>query len=877
MAEIFRARHLSSNRIVALKRILPSVSEDDEFISLFHDEARIASRLSHQNIASIIDVGQVSSSHYIALEYIEGKPLRTLIDRSAAGRITIPVELGVHIMAEVARGLAYAHDRKDELGRPLGIVHRDVSPQNVLISFSGEVKLIDFGIAKAAGKITRTHAGVIKGKLGYMSPEQVTGAPIDRRADIFALGICLWETLTSERLFEAPNELLAMDKIRTANAAPPSRLNPAVSPVLDGIVLKALAKHPEQRYATASDFENDLRAFARMLPVAADGERLRALMAHMFPAEADQENARMSDKGGSDLDVFDGLAKRPSRQPPSTSRQRSGPPGPPPVSSKQKTLLGMSAPLPPPGAPNSRPPIPSRPPGPPPSRASQPGRTGSLPPPPVPPMSRPGPPLPMPGPLPPKPPPAGAAPVDMDWDDEDEKTAVFDKQVEQDAAHALLRGGPPVPAAGAPSSRLGSGGAALVSASGGAAPASMPRPPGAFGPAAMHPGAMPTPGAPMPAAEPAVGQFAPAVAQPSGGAGRVALMAIAALLSVGLLAAMVVYFALPRQGSMVVTVAGPGNKSVDAVQVFVDGAKKCDTSPCRVTDLGPGTHMVKVTAAGFQATADQAVRVAGGEEAVLNVSLARSTEGTGIRVPAVSAGLVKLYVDNKEIGPLPQELKDMTPGNHVIKIAGDRYEPYEKRITVAADEMQAVEAKLKVVKGLATIKAGDGANDARVLLVSGSERRPIPNLPIKIDITTDKPWSIVATKRGFEDFKKPIVFDDGQAEATFVVELFEKGKPAPPRPGPIARLPITGPKPTEKPVEKPVEKPAAGTGTLNINSIPVSNVILDGRPLGTTPKVGLSVPAGNHTVVFVHAEHGRKVRSVSVPAGGTATAAVRFP
>jgi serine/threonine-protein kinase len=456
----------------------------------------------------------------------------------------------------------------------------------------------------------------------------------------------------------------------------------------------------------------------------------------------------------------------------------------------------------------------------------------------------------------------------MDWDDEDEKTAIFDKQGEQDAAQALLRSGPPAPAAGAPSSRLGSGGAMLASASGGAAapPPSMPRPPG--------PPSMPIPQQSMPAPMPAPAQFTtmPAQPQPSGGVGRVVLMAMAALLAVGLVAALVVYFALPQQGSIVVTVAGPGNKSVDAVQVFVDGAKKCDTSPCRVSDLGPGTHMVKVTAAGYQATADQAVKVDGGEEAVLNVTLARASDGTGIRVPSVSAGLVKLYVDGKEIGPLPQELKELAPGEHVVKIAGDRYEPYEKRITLASDEMLSIEAKLKVVKGLATIKAGDGATGARVLLVSGNERRPIPKLPIKIDITTDKPWNIVATRNGYEDFKKPIVFEDGQAEATFVVEMYEKGKTPPPKP--IGKAPTGVGKGPDKP-DKP--EPAAGGGTLNINSIPVSNVILDGRPLGTTPKTGISVPAGNHTVVFVHAEHGRKVRSVNVPAGGSATAAVRFP
>jgi hypothetical protein len=357
------------------------------------------------------------------------------------------------------------------------------------------------------------------------------------------------------------------------------------------------------------------------------------------------------------------------------------------------------------------------------------------------------------------------------------------------------------------------------------------------------------------------------------------LLAVAALLAIGIVAALVV-FAVPRKGTMVVTVAGPGNKSVDAVQIYVDSVKRCDTSPCRVTDLSTGTHMVKVSAAGYQATADQAVRVETSEDAVLNVTLSRASEGTGIRVTADTVGSVKLSVDGKEIGPLPQELKDMTPGEHVIKIAGDRYESWEKRINVESDQMQTIEPKLKVVKGLATIKAGTGADGAKVLLVSGSERRPIPKLPIKIDITTDKPWSIVASKSGYEDFKKDIVFQDGRAEETFVIDMWEKGKKPPPQAATTTGKTATG---GEKPITgKPAtggEKPVAatGTGTLNCNSIPVSNVIVDGRPMGSTPKVGISVPAGNHTVVFVHAEYGRKTRVVNVPAGGSATAAVRFP
>ncbi|MFO0568700.1 MAG: serine/threonine-protein kinase [Polyangiaceae bacterium] len=909
MAEVFLARDQRTRAVVALKRILPNVSEDEEFIQLFYDEARIVTELDHPNIARIVGAGQVDATHYIAFEYVNGQPLRTLLDRAAASRSALPTELAIHIITEVCSGLAYAHDRQDAQRRPLNIVHRDVSPQNILVSYDGRVKLIDFGIAKAAGKITRTQAGMIKGKVGYMSPEQIAGTDVDRRADIFALGICLWEALTGKRLYDGPNELAVMNKIRSESVVPPSTENPRLPRALDPIVLKALAKDPKQRYATASELEEDLRSVARGLPALGDPGRLAQLMRQMFPSEAaraasgPQEMIGMSDKGGSDLDVFDGLAKKSGR--PGPPSQAPGPrplPAPTPPPGSKKTLLGLPAPTPPPPQSGKNLPPPpslrSGPPAlPPPSRAA-----GALPPPATPPpLSKP----PAPGPLPPKPPPAAAAPVDMDWDDEDEKTAVFDK--EPDApAQSLMKSGPPAPAAGGPSARVGAA-AALMGSSGGVAQPSFPSagpPPPSMGmppsipSAAMQSAMPPIPSAmppipasmPMPSAPPAIApaQVPPVVpgpypaAQPSGGAGRMILLAAAALLTVGLIAAMVVFF-LPRKGTLVVTVAGPGNKTVDAVQVFVDGNKRCDTSPCRVTELSTGTHMVKVTAAGYQATAEQGVKVANGEDAVLNVTLSRASEGTGVKVSADTIGSVKLFVDGKEIGPLPQELRDMTPGEHVIKIAGERYEAWEKRINVDDGQVQSIEPKLKVVKGLATIKGGNGADGAKVLLVSGSERRPIPKLPIKIDITTDKPWSIIATKTGFEDFKKDITFQDGKAEETFTIDMWEKGK----QPKPEAPTAAVGTTPTgggEKPeVAKPPvgggEKPvaAAGNGTLNINSIPVSNVILDGRPMGSTPKVGLSVPAGNHTVVFVHAEHGRKTRVVNVPAGGSATAAVRFP
>ncbi|MEZ4376361.1 MAG: protein kinase [Polyangiaceae bacterium] len=926
MAEVFRARHRESGETVALKRILPNVAEDDEFIEEFHDESRIACQLDHPAIARIIDVGAVDASHYIAFEFVEGRSLRSLLDRGQP----LPLELTLYVISQVAQALAYAHAATDGRGRRLGVVHRDVSPGNVLLSFNGDVKLIDFGIAKAEGRITSTQAGNIKGKLGYMSPEQVSGKGVDERSDVFSLGICLWECLTGERLFNATNEVVLISMIRSREILSPSQAvasaggNRKIPPELDKIVLKALAKDVNERYATASQFDDDLRAFAqRELPKnpqssqashgsggsrwqASARESAKRFMQGAFPQNASspvpslgvhQEN-RMSDKGGSDLDVFDGLANKKSRtvqmpSGPSAPAPPSGPPSArpptPPPAPRQKTLLGLPAPTAAPAPPPSRGPAPppsrtSGPPGPPTSRSG-----GSLPPPAVPSQR---------GSLPPRPPPPStAAPVDMDWDDEDEKTAIYDKSGTEDAARALLRSAPP-PAAGAPPPPASAAG--LVSSG---AP---PPPPGlgqtmqmgpqsqqphsqqpGYGqqvPPSMQPHSMQPQMAPH-SMQPQSMQPMPAQAvmhappQQSSGA-RSALLAVAALLVVGLVAAAILLLRPPGTGKLVVTVSGPNNRAVDALQVYVDGAKKCEASPCILKDIEAGTHMVRVVASGYQETADQAIKVPGGDEALLKVDLAPATGGTGVKVTAEGAGL-KLYVDGKEIGPLPQELKDMTPGEKVIKVAGsDRFEPWEQKVTVAQDQMKDIgPLKLKVKKGLAHIKLGPNAAGARVVLVSGNDRRPIPSdklsgdRGLKIDITTDKPYRIEATKSGFSNYRKDIVFEDGEAEKTFEITMYEVGKEPPPDKQPVATGGGTKPPPTGG-----TEPPAAtGNGTININSIPVSNVILDGRPLGQTPKTGISVSAGNHTVVFVHPEHGRKVRSAKVDAGKSVTVAVRFP
>jgi serine/threonine-protein kinase len=469
--------------------------------------------------------------------------------------------------------------------------------------------------------------------------------------------------------------------------------------------------------------------------------------------------------------------------------------------------------------------------------------------------------------------------VDIDWDDEDEATMVFDKSVEDTARSLLHSAPPPSPAAGMP--------AAPLPAAGAPPPARqstlMTRPPTPSVPPPTLPRApLPPPKAvPAPYVAPAPPPQAvfepPPIAQPSGSSRGLMIGAVVLLLAGAGAAAM---FLMPKKGSMVLTVAGPGNKSIDTVEVYVDGAKKCEASPCRVIDLAAGTHLVKVTAAGYQPTADQAVKITSGDEAVQNIALTRASEGTGIRVTAEGRG-IKLSVDGKEVGPLPQELKELSPGDHLVHLdGGERYDSFEKHIMVEADQMQTLEPKLRVKKGLATIKLGDNAEGAKVLLVSGAERRPIQNLPITVDISVEKPYSIVASKRGFNDFEQRVAFEDGQAERTFLVNLTAAGSEAPapaPAPAPVPHgnsAPAPGPAPAPAPAPKPA---ATGNGTVNLNAIPVSNVLLDGRPMGQTPRMGVSVPPGPHTVVFVNSEFGRKAKTINVEAGKSATVVVRFP
>jgi serine/threonine protein kinase len=1119
MAEVFHAIDTRSGTPCALKRILSAAAEEEDFVRELEDEARIASTLDHPSIARVLDFGAIEGTYFIAYELVDGVDLRVVFENASLAGEPLALPFLLHVFSRVAEALAHAHAHE--------VVHRDVTPQNIVISRAGDVKVIDFGIAKAKGRLTRTGAGVIKGKLGYMSPEQVRGGtpeePVDERTDVFSLGICLWELLTLKRLFTGPNEILVLDMVKRHVPEPPSkhRREPAAHlEILDGIVRKALAKKHDERYRSARQLTKDLQEFVGNSGAVATREDIAVTMRRTFGERGtgsimELQETRMSDdnKSGSDLDIFEGLGKKSSAR---TSAAPAAPPPPPGSSSNpnmaavgvakphpdmKKTLMGIPGPaqlpsqsslpaMPPSAPPQSSPPqsaaspsagppsgrisvppplpasaqsapasgsmraaapssapTPSKPPPPPgrgslPNLGSQPPQSGSSPsqsnmqavsasspsatqkaqsqvPPPA--STRPGPGAvvsqgpssgSMPGVVPPAPAtsPNGGAKLNMDWDDDDEATHVFDKESKDNQQAAEAKGpesrrpehasmddilssprpssqipaaapaaGTPPPAptstlsgqfgalgqpresqnngspSGPPSTQFRSGpppSQSLRSApppppgsirpynpSTSTAPMPPPPPPGQTTTAPMHmppTQSQPPPSqsrqqsapphhsqppqhhsgppqhhsapphqhvsqAPMPHMPPinrAMEATAVVPRAQSGGGG--AALWVALLIGVCMAVGAGVFFLMPRTGTLVVNVADSKGAAVNKLEVLVDGKTACESAPCIVRDISAGVHEVKVSATGFDAPAPRAITIESRKDTSsdFTLSAARTSGGTGVKVSGnpLQSG-VRLLVDGKEIGPLPQELHDLAPGSHTVKVVGsERYQPIEKTIDVKQDELTDLgTVALKVLKGKATIQLGTPG--AKVYLVSGTNRKEVPQFPIAIDFDPNEKWNLEAKMAGMDDYAQPISFDDGQAEKTIVVTLSPKGTSAPVAAAPVVKQPTFTPAPAQ-PIAAPKEpvaakepaapkepvaakEPAApktpaapaaagGEAFLNINSRPASTVLLDGKPLGPTPRVHVSVTPGAHTVLFVNAEEGlKKSVPITVAAGET--------
>ncbi|PIR18201.1 MAG: hypothetical protein COV46_00880 [Deltaproteobacteria bacterium CG11_big_fil_rev_8_21_14_0_20_49_13] len=294
MAEIYKAKTFGVDgfeKLLVMKRILPHCSADKDFITMLVDEAKLSVTLSHANVVQVYDLGKVGDDYFISMEYISGVNLRDIIYRCREKNIRIPEELSTYILSEVCKGLDYAHRKTDASGNPLNIVHRDVSPQNILISYEGEVKIVDFGIAKAAMNISHTMAGILKGKIAYMSPEQALGKSIDYHADIFSTGIVLYEALTGEKLFTGESQFEVLKKIRTTKMDL-TKLPGTMPDGLKNVLARSLAYLPKDRYASAGDMQIDLTRYLYTSHVDFTPQKLAAFIKELFFDEISKQRER---------------------------------------------------------------------------------------------------------------------------------------------------------------------------------------------------------------------------------------------------------------------------------------------------------------------------------------------------------------------------------------------------------------------------------------------------------------------------------------------------------------------------------------------------------------------------------------------------------
>jgi serine/threonine-protein kinase len=297
MAEVFLAESAGIEgfkKQVAIKRVLPHLSEKKRFIAMFLDEARLSAHLSHSNVAQVFDIGVGDNAYFIVMEYVDGSDLKGVIDFMAKSGQSMPIEAACFIAAKICEGLTYAHELKGADGQSMQIVHRDMSPPNVLITKYGEIKIVDFGLAKATSQLEKSEAGIIKGKFSYLSPEAAQGGEVDLRTDIFAVGIILWELLSGKRLFLGETDFATVKQVQAAQIPSLRQQNPSIPPELEGILARALARDPQNRYGSARDLGRDLTSFLYRFgrPVSAFdiAEFVRGAVAHRKKQQPDKSS-----------------------------------------------------------------------------------------------------------------------------------------------------------------------------------------------------------------------------------------------------------------------------------------------------------------------------------------------------------------------------------------------------------------------------------------------------------------------------------------------------------------------------------------------------------------------------------------------------------
>jgi len=298
MAELYRSKVTRAHgfeKLVAIKKILPHLTDQGNLVKAFIDEAKLAALLQHENIVQIYDFGSIDDEYFIAMEYLFGKDLRRLTHKARKTAVPLGLENTLYIISCICAGLDYSHNLKDLQGKPLNIIHRDINPQNIFLTYEGQVKIIDFGIAKAASHNSTTHEGLIKGKLAYMSPEQATGKTIDHRSDIFSTGIIFYELLAGRRMFEGET-MEVYSQVREARYEPLDKLMPDLPAKLYGIVERALAKEPDERYQTCGEMLADLEECIFEMSARLNGRSFASFVKEFFKEELALEETALWEK-----------------------------------------------------------------------------------------------------------------------------------------------------------------------------------------------------------------------------------------------------------------------------------------------------------------------------------------------------------------------------------------------------------------------------------------------------------------------------------------------------------------------------------------------------------------------------------------------------
>jgi eukaryotic-like serine/threonine-protein kinase len=863
MAEVFRAKAFGVEgfeRLVAVKRILPNIAEDKEFIEMFVDEAKIAVQLNHANIAQIFDLGVVDGSYYIALEHIHGRDLRSIFDRCGSQGAPMPVAQACFVVMKVCEGLDYAHNKRDQAGNELNLVHRDVSPQNVLVSFEGEVKIIDFGIAKAAGKGSKTQAGILKGKFGYMSPEQVRGLPIDRRSDIFSCGIVLYELLTGERLFQGESDFSTLEKVRNVEILPPSTYNRNIPDELERIVLKALARDVEDRYQNAIDLHDELQAFVYTAGEFYSRKDLAGWMKSMFAREIEEETAK--------LESYRRLST-PDLKTPAPVLNKTGP---------RRSLKSTTVPPPVPQDAAAR----GKPAG-----AAAEARSGPL-----------------------------------EWDDDELETSIYDNppgeedrepEEEETKAGIKRRGKPKRLSAAPPSSPAAAKAAAL-------APTAFPQSMGvanesldSAGPMTTEPDGQPDlsalvrtargwsqnganvpapqsgPAMPMSGIAPQSTQMGPPGAPPPGPFGPMSgerpRSSPATLPPPG-----------PPSGAFpAAQPPSPANEDPSAVVAYANLGNQApifDSTPVpplperrgpRIAVIasiaaivavltGGGVVLALNLAGGDDAKASQepetATQVAGqtdeseGEEASV-VAGGDADEETGFDL-IVEPSDVPVKLDGQNIGRAPLKVRNLSPGTHKIELeAPPGFFNKTKRIEVQKGRAERVEIELAPMEIVGRFVSNP--EGARVTLIAGGQERRVGDSPAQAELDPRERYEVRFEKEGYVAVTRPIeiasrpVLDvqvELEADPRVAAAQQEREQEAQrqrttPRrtpPPPDRRTAQREPAPPRDTSPQP-----AGQGQLLINSMPPCRIFINGRDTGlTTPQRGIELDAGTHRITLVN-------------------------